>query len=37
LGDPIPDIELIDHTGEPWRFSDHRGAPIAVVLHRHLA
>ncbi len=37
IGDPVPDIELIDHEGRPWRFSEHRGTPILLVMHRHLA
>jgi peroxiredoxin len=33
----LPDVALVDHTGRPWRFSDHRGRPLLLVLHRHLA
>lgn len=36
-GDLFPDVALVDHEGNPWRFSDHRGRPLVVVLHRHLA
>ena len=36
-GEPIPDLPLIDHEGEPWRFSDQHGRPLLLVLHRHLA
>ena len=36
-GEVVPDVPLIDHRGEPWRFSDHRGSPILAILHRHLA
>jgi peroxiredoxin len=37
VGDVVPDVELIDHTGNHWRLSDRRGRPIVLVLHRHLA
>ena len=37
VGDPVPDLELIDHAGATWRVSDHRGRPVVLVLHRHLA
>lgn len=37
VGDPIPDLELTDHRGCPWKPSDHRGRPVVLVLHRHLA
>ena len=36
-GDLVPDVALVDHEGDPWRFSDHRGRPLLLVLHRHLA
>jgi peroxiredoxin len=36
-GDLLPDVDLVDHEGRPWRFSDHRGRPLVLVLHRHLA
>lgn len=37
IGEPLPDIELIDHAGQPWRTADSRGRPLVLVLHRHLA
>jgi len=37
IGDPVPDVDLVDHEGRPWRLSDHRGRPVVLVLHRHLA
>lgn len=37
IGDPLPDVELVDHLGRPWRLHDHRGRPVVLVLHRHLA
>jgi len=37
VGQFLPDIPLVDHDGNPWRFSDHRGRPLLLVLHRHLA
>ncbi len=36
-GDLVPDVALVDHEGYPWRFSEHRGRPLVVILHRHLA
>jgi len=37
IGDLLPDLELIDHTGQLWRTGDHLGQPLVLVLHRHLA
>ncbi len=37
VGDPFPDIELVDHEGRPWRTAEMRGRPLVLVLHRHLA
>ena len=37
LGALVPDIPLVDHLGSPWRFSDHRGRALLLILHRHLA
>jgi peroxiredoxin len=37
IGDVVPEFGLVDHAGNPWRFEDHRGRPILLVLHRHLA
>ncbi|HET9667234.1 MAG TPA: hypothetical protein VFP09_10775 [Desertimonas sp.] len=36
-GDLLPDVALIDQQGRPWWFSAHRGRPLVLVLHRHLA
>ena len=36
-GDLLPDVALVGHEGAPFRFSDHRGRPLVLVLHRHLA
>jgi peroxiredoxin len=36
-GELLPDVPLVDHDGQAWRFSDHRGTPLLLVLHRHLA
>jgi len=36
-GELLPDTPLVDHQGNPWRLSDHRGRPVLLVLHRHLA
>ena len=37
VGDTLPDIELVDHHGRPWRTAEMRGRPLVLVLHRHLA
>lgn len=37
VGDLVPDVELIDDRAQPWRLQDHRGRPVVLVLHRHLA
>jgi hypothetical protein len=36
-GDPLPEIELVDHEGRPWRTAESGGRPLVLVLHRHLA
>lgn len=37
VGDLVPDVDLVDHRGSPWRLSDQHGRPVVLVLHRHLA
>ncbi len=37
VGELLPDVPLVDHAGDPWLFSDHRGRPLLLILHRHLA
>ena len=37
VGDAVPDVDLVDHDGRPWRLSERRGRPVVLVLHRHLA
>jgi peroxiredoxin len=37
IGDLVPDVELVDHTGARWRLSTCRGRPVVLLLHRHLA
>lgn len=36
IGEPAPDIELVDETGMPWRLADQRGRPVVLVFHRHI-
>lgn len=36
-GDRAPDIDLVDEQGGRWRLSDHRGRPVLLIFHRHLA
>ena len=35
--DPAPELVLPDADGETWRLSDHRGRPVVLIFHRHLA
>jgi peroxiredoxin len=37
VGDLMPAVELVDHTGATWQSRDHVGQPLVLVLHRHLA
>ena len=37
VGDPAPAFELPDHDGGTWRLEDHRGSPVVLIFHRHLA
>jgi peroxiredoxin len=36
-GDLLPSVALVDHEGNRWRLEQHRGRPIVLILHRHLA
>jgi peroxiredoxin len=36
IGDVVPDVELLDHTGRPWPLSSMRGGRVLLILHRHL-
>jgi peroxiredoxin len=37
IGERSPEIDLPDEAGNRWRLSEHRGRPVVVVFHRHLA
>ena len=37
VGDPAPEIELESAGGETWRLREHRGRPVVLIFHRHLA
>jgi hypothetical protein len=37
LGEPLTNIELVDHDGRPWHTGEHLGRPLVLILHRHLA
>ena len=37
VGDVAPEIALPDHEGNIWRLSAHRGRPVVILFHRHLA
>jgi len=32
-----PTLDLPDDEGRQWRLSDHRGRPVVMIFHRHLA
>jgi peroxiredoxin len=32
VGDPAPDFELFSDENEPWRLSEHRGAPVLLLF-----
>jgi peroxiredoxin len=36
-GDRAPDIDLVHEQDQQWRLSDHRGWPVLLIFHRHLA
>jgi peroxiredoxin len=36
-GELVPDVDLRTADGRVWRFSEHRGRPLLLILHRHLA
>lgn len=35
VGDPAPDLDLIDDRDESWSVHAHRGRPVVLVFHRH--
>jgi len=37
LRDTAPAVDLPDDEGQQWRLSDHRGRPVVMIFHRHLA
>jgi peroxiredoxin len=37
VGDLAPELDLPDHAGGRFRLADHRGHPVLVIFHRHLA
>ena len=37
VGDPLPEVELVDHDGRPWRTTEMRGRPLVLILQWHLA
>lgn len=36
-GDLVPAVVLVDHEGSQWSLEEHRGRPLVLILHRHLA
>jgi len=37
VGEPAPDITLPKVGGGDWSLSEHRGRPVLLIFHRHLA
>jgi len=37
ISEVAPAIDLPDDEGGRWRLSEHRGVPVLVIFHRHLA
>ena len=37
VGDQAPSIDLLTHDGRRWTLADHRGHPVVLIFHRHLA
>jgi peroxiredoxin len=37
IGDTAPAIDLPDEQNARWRLSEHRGRPVVLIFHRHLA
>ena len=37
VGDDAPTIDLPTHDGRRWVLADHRGRPVVLIFHRHLA
>ncbi|MBI3652114.1 MAG: peroxiredoxin [Acidobacteria bacterium] len=33
VGEAVPDFELLDSNGQPWRLSEHRGKVVALVFY----
>ena len=36
IGQPAPDIELVDRGGNPWHLTDQRGRVVVLIFHRHV-
>lgn len=37
IGRPAPEVSLPDSTGKRWSLSEHRGRPVVLIFHRHIA
>lgn len=37
VGDRLPALEFVDHTGATWTPTSVEGRPLVAILHRHLA
>lgn len=37
VGDQAPEISLPDDNGGTWTLTEHRGRPVVLLFHRHLA
>ncbi|MEM9519208.1 MAG: hypothetical protein AAGA37_07815 [Actinomycetota bacterium] len=36
IGAPAPALELVGGDGHRWRLTDHLGAPVVLIFHRHI-
>jgi peroxiredoxin len=36
VGEPAPDITLVDTSGRPWRLESRRGRTVVLIFHRHI-
>ena len=36
LGQPAPDISLIDGSGKTWQLAGQRGRIVVLIFHRHI-
>jgi peroxiredoxin len=35
IGERVPELELRDDRGDPWRLDAERDRPLLLIFHRH--